>query len=147
MRDPLNVEELQDAENFIISRAQQEAFPAEYQLVSKGKPVPMDSQLIGLSPRLDSQGVLRCDGRTMYADWLPYDTRYPIILPRTSGVTKLLIKHYHEQQHHGGTNQTLAAMSSKYWQGRRSHYGHYGLDRGTICSTKEKKKKTLAQLL
>ena len=51
-----------------------------------------------------------------YADFLPYDARYPIILPRKNWVTKLIVKFFHEKDHHaGGTNQTLAAISSRFW--------------------------------
>lgn len=42
--------------------------------------------------------------------------RYPIILPRKSWVTKLIVKEFHEKGHHAsGTNQTLAALSARYW--------------------------------
>ena len=42
--------------------------------------------------------------------------RYPIILPRRNWVTKLIVKEYHERGNHAtGTNQTLAAFSTRYW--------------------------------
>ena len=59
---------------------------------------------------------MRSDGRLKYAEFLPYNTRYPIILPRKSWVTKLIIKHHHELGNHStGTNQTLSSLSTKYW--------------------------------
>lgn len=57
---------------------------------------------------------MRCDTRLANAKFLPYDTRYPIILPRESPVTKLLVKYYHELGNYYSTNQTLAIVSSKY---------------------------------
>ena len=58
---------------------------------------------------------LRCNGRLRYADILPYDARHPIILPRKTWVTKLIVKFCHEKDHHaGGTNQTLAAISTRF---------------------------------
>ena len=48
--------------------------------------------------------------------FLPYDVRYPVILPRKSWVTQLIVKEYHERGYHAtGTNQTLAALSARYW--------------------------------
>ena len=41
---------------------------------------------------------------------------FPVILPRNSWVTKLLVKEYHGKGNHAtGTNQTLAALSTRYW--------------------------------
>lgn len=68
-------------------------------------------------PKLDSDGVIRSDGRLiLYAEFLPYDVRYPIILPRKNWVTKLIVKHHHEIGNHiAGTNQTLSSLSSRFW--------------------------------
>ena len=42
--------------------------------------------------------------------------RYPVILPRKSWITKLIVKDFHEKGNHAsGTNQTLAALSARYW--------------------------------
>ena len=59
---------------------------------------------------------MRCDGRLKYAEFLPQDARFPIILPRKNCVTKLIVKHCHEKENHaGGTNQLLAALSTRLW--------------------------------
>ena len=48
--------------------------------------------------------------------FLPQDARFPIILLRKNCVTKLIVKHYHEKDSHaGGTNQLLAALSTRFW--------------------------------
>ena len=60
--------------------------------------------------------LIRCDNRLQYAEFLPYDVRYPIILPRRNHITKLIVKHYHEVDNHTAeTNQTLAALSARCW--------------------------------
>ena len=49
-------------------------------------------------------------------NFVPYDVRFPIILPRPCWVTQLIVKHYHEiDRHITGTNHTLGNLSSKYW--------------------------------
>ena len=51
----------------------------------------------------------------MNAEFLPNDARYPVILPETSRVAKLIIKQYHEDVHHSTeTNYTLAVLSARY---------------------------------
>ena len=59
---------------------------------------------------------MRSDGRLKQDKILAHDVRYPIILPRKSWVTKLIVKDFHEHgKHAAGTNQTLAALSARYW--------------------------------
>ena len=112
----LNVEEIADAENCIVRTAQREAFSEEYTALLKGRKLSSQSKLLGLSPRLDDNKVMRSDGRLKYAEFLPYDVRYPIILPRKNWVTKLIVKHHHKLgSHNAGTNQILSLLSSKYW--------------------------------
>jgi len=77
----LSPEEIKDAEEEIVSLAQREAFHDEYAALSLGKPIPQKSQLINLNPE-DEDGVIQCDGGLKFAEFLPYDTRCPIILPR-----------------------------------------------------------------
>ena len=83
--------------------------------VKAGRGLPSTSKLQPLKPVLDEEGVLRCDGRLRYAEYLPWETCYPIILPRNHWVTTLIIKQAHEQTQHAGTNQVLAQLSVQYW--------------------------------
>ena len=112
----LTIDEIRNAENQIIAQAQQQAFPNEYRMLAQGKNLPHSSKLLQLRPVLDEDELVRCDGRLRYAECLPYDTRFPIILPRGHWVTTLIVKHYHEKGYHAsGTNQTLADLSSRFW--------------------------------
>ncbi len=91
-------------------------FPLEYKLLMNGKNVSNQSRIIQLNPKLDEDGLLRADSRLVNATMLPFDTRYPVILPRKCPVTKLIIMDHHEKGLHiTGTNQTLAALSARYW--------------------------------
>ena len=109
----LTAEEIIDAESHIVKLMQQKIFYEEYSALIK---LPKHSKLLKLCPCLDDDGIIRADGQLKYAEFLPYNTRYPIILPRKSWVTKLIIKHHHELGGHSmGTNQTLSSLSSKYW--------------------------------
>jgi len=112
----LSPEELQNGEIGIVCDAQQEEFSEEYCALQENKPIPKKSCLIKLMPKIDEVGLIRCDGRLQFAEFLPNDMRFPIILPRGSWTTKLIVKHYHEAGHHNtGTNHTLSSLSTKYW--------------------------------
>lgn len=81
-----------------------------------GKALSSRSRLLGLQPKLDTDGIMRSDSRLKNAKFLSYDVRYPVILPRKSWVTKLIVKEFHEKGHHAtGTNQTLSALSARFW--------------------------------
>ena len=85
----LGPEEIVTSEMKFIRLAQQEEFQEEIQALKSGKGLPGKSKLLPLKPVLDEEGVLRCDGRLKFADCLPWETRYPIILPRKTGAEKV----------------------------------------------------------
>ena len=112
----LTPDEIRDAEDVVIRQAQKEAFSAEYEALSKGRPIPKKSQIAKLSPRIDQQGIIRYDSRLYYTEYLPLDARCPIILPRGHWVTKLIVRYYHSLSNHvGGTNFVLAQINQRFW--------------------------------
>ena len=112
----LCIAEIEDAEIMIIKNTQKESFKAEYFALINNREIPKTSKLLSLNPRIDEHGLVRCDGRLKYAEFLPFDVRYPIILPRKNWITKLIVKRYHENgKHVSGTNQTLSSLSAKFW--------------------------------
>ena len=107
--------EMIDSKFEIIKETQKTVFSDEYRLLTKGKVVKSGSKLAILSPILDDMGLIRCNGRLQYAEYLPFDVRFPIILPKNSDVTNLIVKHFHELYDHRGTNFILTKLSTKYW--------------------------------
>ena len=117
----LSSQEISDAETDMIKEAQHEAFQEEYKALVNFKSIPQNSKVLSLNPILDEDGLLRSDGKLHYVNYLPFDARYPIILPRESGVTRLIVKSYHERGNHAvGTNHTSSLLSARFWvmQGR-----------------------------
>ena len=92
----LKPDKVATSERRYIRHAQQELFAEEIRAVKVGKGLPSGSKLLPLRPVLD-EGILRCDGRLRYAECLPWETRYSIILLRNHWITTLIIKHAHEQ--------------------------------------------------
>ena len=112
----LSVDEIEAAEMYIIRQTQREFLTQEYISLASSKEVPGDSKILTLNPKLDEDGIMRCDSRLVNAEFVAFDVRFPIILPRKSWVTKLIVKHYHAKgKHIAGTNQTLSALSTRFW--------------------------------
>ncbi|XP_064637073.1 uncharacterized protein LOC135493580 [Lineus longissimus] len=115
-RGELTAEEIHDAELFLIRQAQVESFKDEFTALKNGRELPKSSPLASLKSKLDRDQILRVDGRLEYAENLTFDAKHPIVLPRKHRTTQLIVQAYHEQGHHVAvTNQTLAALSAKYW--------------------------------
>ena len=108
--------EKKGAEDWFIRSAQEESFGEEYRLLKKGKGISSSRKLISSQATMDDYGIMKCNCRIVNTEFLPIKTRYPVILRRTSWVTKLIIRQQHEDSHHrAGTNHTLVVLSSIYW--------------------------------
>ena len=108
-------EELKDAEIHHIKQAQEESFSEEISTTKAQRPLSSSSKLCSLSPVIDEDGVLRCSSRLQFAECLPWESKYAIILPRKHAVTQSIIKHTHERCLHGGTNLILSHLSERFW--------------------------------
>jgi hypothetical protein len=112
----LQPHEIAEAREAIIRNAQKEAFKDDYKALVGKRPLTVNSPLVKLNPRLDESGVIRSTSRLEFAEYLPYDTKFPIILPRGHWVTKLIVKSYHEEANHSaGVNFILAQLSQRFW--------------------------------
>ena len=119
----LDVEELQQAEEFWVREAQKNSFSRELSEMNvqresandrRCRPVS-DSSIRRLCPELDSKGLIRVGGRLQRAD-LPYGVQHPLLLPKNNSVTKLIIQHVHDEgDHQLGLEHTLAELRQRYW--------------------------------
>ena len=101
--------------NPIIRNMQQTLFPEDYRAMNLKKELPKHCQLPKLNPILEDN-LIRSNSNLVHAEFLSHDMWYPVILPGNECVTKLIIKHYHEMgKHICGTNQTLSALSARFW--------------------------------
>ena len=105
----LSLEEIENAKIKWIRVAQQNEFSQDLMNGTvKGK-------IASLCPTIDNQGIIRSNSRIVHAEYLCFNAKYPIILPRDSRVTELIIKKAHEKGNHvRGTNGILADLSSKF---------------------------------
>lgn len=107
-------DELQQSCLFWVLYVQRHYFQHEQRVISNGGRLSKSSPLIKLTPFLDDTGIMRVGGRLQNAQ-LSSEMKHPIILPRQSPLTSLIIEDAHKQTLHGGTQVTLAYVRQKYW--------------------------------
>ncbi|XP_071479632.1 uncharacterized protein [Diadema antillarum] len=125
LKGRLTLQEMQAAEAKIVGFAQSETFPCEIeglqnegsiQTASKGERktrVKRASPIYRLDPELD-EGLLRVGGRLSRGS-LPMNVKHPVILPKKSHVSKLILEHIHKMSGHSGRNYVLARLHQNYW--------------------------------
>ncbi|XP_053691610.1 uncharacterized protein LOC128740123 [Sabethes cyaneus] len=119
----LTSEQLQKAEQSLWRLAQSESYPEEVaslkhntQLAKEQqKALDKSSSIAKLPPVLDEHGVLRVDSRITAADYVAYDTRYPIILPRGHRITYLLLDWYHRKYRHANNETIVNEVRQKFY--------------------------------
>ena len=105
MTGELKADELKKSEIKLVKQAQRCEFQDEWNALLSRGPLSSNSKLLALKPQLDDDGLIRSNGRLTNAQFISYDVRHPVILPRKSWVTKLIIKDAHEKGNHAfGTN-------------------------------------------
>ncbi|XP_044573977.1 uncharacterized protein LOC123258165 [Drosophila ananassae] len=111
----LNVAECDAAEDLLFRRAQREAFPDEVQAAEKGLDVAKGSDICGLAPYLDGNGILRAYGRIDAALCIPYSARRPVILSHRHGLTEMIVRGAHVRMKHQNVDATMAEIRTRFW--------------------------------
>ena len=93
-------------------QAQNEKYSYEISLLISNQAIPKSSDIYNKSPYLDD-GILRVHGRIDNAD-IPMDQKRPIILPRKSYITKLILMHYHMKFYHMNHETAINEIRQKY---------------------------------
>ena len=79
----------------------------------KWKTVKKCSKIYKLDPRMED-GLLRVGGRLSRSS-LPQEAKHPVILPKDSHVTRLILRELHEMSGHSGRNHVMSRLHQKYW--------------------------------
>ncbi|XP_053692618.1 uncharacterized protein LOC128741066 [Sabethes cyaneus] len=103
---PLKRMEYQKAEACLWRWAQSNRFAEEIKTLKKNRDrelpkqyrLEKSSELYSLSPFIDEQDVLRMEGRTAQGLSVPFELRFPIILPKRHPITDKLLQFYHQQR-------------------------------------------------
>ncbi|XP_063529496.1 uncharacterized protein LOC134740806 isoform X1 [Cydia strobilella] len=108
----LSPQELESALRIIIKCEQRKFFCNDIEDLNNK--FSLKSSINSLHPFLDSEGLLRVGGRLQNAG-LSYDQKHPIILPKGSHVTKIIVHNEHLRLKHAGATLLLSTLNEKYW--------------------------------
>ena len=104
------------AETALISRAQSQSFPEEYQALKLGKEITPNSRLAPLSPEFDKAlEIILVGGRLRESKDLEPDTIHPIVLDPKHPRTQLLIKNWDKRLFHPGPDTVFTELRRAYW--------------------------------
>ncbi len=83
---------------------------------SRNQMIKATSSLYKLDPFLDNDGLVRIGGR-LHKATMPFEEKHPVVIPKNSHITTLLIQHYHSKvQRHQGRGMTHNAIrQAGYW--------------------------------
>ena len=110
----LSCEELDRSLKQLIKIEQLSSFPNTLDRLLEGKRLSKKDPLLSLTPFIDSDGVLRVGGRLSNTD-LSYDRKHPMILPKNSHISDLLIENEHERSKHMGTQTVISNLRQRFW--------------------------------
>ena len=113
LADQITPQELNTARVYWIKATQAAYFKSELKLL-KSSQLPSTHPFNRLTAYIDTQGIIRVGGRLTRSQ-LELESMHPIILPRQSKFTDLIITDAHQQTLHGGTQLTLTYIRSAYW--------------------------------
>ncbi|XP_043246453.1 uncharacterized protein LOC122393996 [Amphibalanus amphitrite] len=111
----LVVSDLHEAERAILRHVQRELpeFPGR-DCDDGPTEVSSSSPLRKLRPTMQS-GLLVVGGRLSRSDCVSESEKHPVILPRDSHVTRLVIREAHQRVGHGGRDHTFWDLRRKFW--------------------------------
>ncbi|GFX55002.1 integrase catalytic domain-containing protein [Trichonephila clavipes] len=112
LHGPLTSEELSEAERFWI-QFEQEFFSEELKSLKDNK-IEKESPLYNYMPYLEENRLIKLGGRLEFCN-LSINEKHPLILPKNSRLTILIVRREHNKVMHGGTASTLAQVRSNYW--------------------------------
>ncbi|XP_053681538.1 uncharacterized protein LOC128732318 [Sabethes cyaneus] len=116
---PLSPAEIDKSLTLLVRQAQEECFAAEIRFLKQHsgpsmKNINFKSHLKNRNPFLDEKGLLRLYSRLCNQE-IPFDTRYPIVLPQNHHLTNLIATNVHIRTLHSGPQLLLATLRQKFW--------------------------------
>ena len=90
-----------------------------------------------LNLQKDDKNIIRCRGRLKKPP-MEYDAKYPIILPKNSKFTELVVKHYHKLVLRNDVRETLNQIRKKFWITKTRNYIRQIIKKCVICNRHER---------
>jgi len=107
----ITLPEIVNTEIHWIQTTQTQSFQSEINSLKGGLPPTVLMKQLNV---FMTKGILRCDRRLKNAP-LPFDTRFPILLPSTHHYVYLLVRDVHLSHHHVGVTKTIQILREKFY--------------------------------
>lgn len=104
--------EMQRSLRYIIRHVQYEMFSDVFDKIAKN--MLLSKPLRKLAPFIDADGLLRVGGRLKHSD-LIYETKHPILLPKSHQITDLIIEWIHSSNCHPGLKTLHYLILQQFW--------------------------------
>lgn len=105
----------QEATLKIVKLYQEKAFAQDIKTIKAGRQLPDKSPLAQLDAFVDPDGLIRVGGRLKLSS-ISSDEKHPILLPRDSHITPLIIAECHKKVGHSGRTFTMNKVREEgYW--------------------------------
>jgi len=119
LKRPTNInvimpDELERATRLAVRVTQRKYFFELLKQLSDPNRVVTPPTLAHLAPFLDHSGLIRVGGR-LQRSMLTEDAKHPLLLPKESHVTSLLITAFHRRLLHAGPKLILAMLRQQFW--------------------------------
>nr|XP_054772241.1 uncharacterized protein LOC129280217 [Lytechinus pictus] len=109
----ITLDEMNYAEQKILQYEQSRFFEEEIGLLTAQHGVKKSSSIYKLDPKM--VGCLIRVGGRLSRSALPLEAKHPIVLPKESPVSLLILREIHEKCGHSGRNYILSTLREKYW--------------------------------
>lgn len=107
-------DDISKAEVLLFKKIQSDSYKDELQCLRNDMQFDKNSSLITFTCRLSEDGLLRIHGRLENAI-ISEDAKNPIILNHKHELTYALVKYYHDQNNHIGTETIIAQLRQRFW--------------------------------
>lgn len=111
----LEYEHIEKAEQLLVKLIQQESFSAEINKLKKNEPIERNSRLRKLCMKIDSNGILRIEGRLEAAPNISYTYKQPAVIDANHYITRLIIHHIHREFNHGNHETVMNEIRQRYY--------------------------------
>jgi len=133
VRGPLKPAEIQTAINIWIKKTQLKYFNEEFQCLKRKSNLPKKSKLLTLNPFLDENSIIRVGGRLRHSSLLK-NQKFPVILPRHSTLTEMVILDCHLKYLHSGPSLTQSILMRNFWIIRMKDAVRFKIKRCITCA-------------
>ena len=107
----LSVQEIRHAGNILVKKSQEQSFQDEIDCLSGNKSVSKSSPIAKLSPFVDSEGILRIQGRLGESN---VSNKHPCILSGKHVISTTVIRDLHNETH-VGVEWSLSILRKHFW--------------------------------